>query len=322
MLEALELIHDDDPRARRCLRTLRVSPDYDQAFAAADPLVSVVIPTWNRTEELVSRAIPSVLTQTHQNVEVIVVGDAAPPSVATAVAAIGDSRVVYRNLTIRGPYPSDVARSWLASGTPGFNAGVATARGLWIAPLGDDDAFVPTHIERLLKHAREHRFEFVYGLVGVVLPDGGESRFGEFPPRQTQINLQAAIYHAGLRFLELELGHALFGTPNDWGLIRRMMRTGVRMGMVDELTVNYWPSLRTYSAESIPEIELRLADAERHFTEERTRAAALKQALADERLRARVLETRVAELTRRLDGLERSRTGRLTASLRRVRAKI
>ena len=44
--------------------------------------------------------------------------------------------------------------------------------------------------------------------------------------------------------MELELGHALFDKPNDWGLVHRMMRVGVRMGMVDETTVVYRPSLR------------------------------------------------------------------------------
>jgi hypothetical protein len=63
----------------------------------------------------------------------------------------------------------------MASGTPGFNAGVALARWLWIAPLGDDDAFGPEHVERLLAHARNRRLEFVYGRIRLILPDGSES---------------------------------------------------------------------------------------------------------------------------------------------------
>ena len=170
----------------------------------------------------------------------------------------------FHNLTLRGPYLEEDYRAWLAYGTPAFNAGVARARGLWIAPLGDDDEFAPDHVERLLRAARERRLEFVYGRGRVLLPDGRETSLGEFPPRLTQVGLQSALYHAGLRFIELELGHALFEKPNDWGMVHRMMRVGVRMGMIDDLTVTYRPSLRAQTLASG-----RRAHAEPPATDER-----------------------------------------------------
>jgi hypothetical protein len=323
VLEALELLHDDDPRARRSLRELRASPAYEEAFKSQDPLVSVVIPTWTRVEALIERAIPSALGQTHANVEVIVIGDASPPTTAEAIAALADSRVVFHNLTLRGPYHEDPARSWAASGTPGFNAGVARARGLWIAPLGDDDAFVPDHIESLLEAAREHRLEFVYGRIRMILPDGGETLLGEFPPRLTQIGLQAALYHRGLSFMELELGHAIFGKPNDWGLVHRMMRAGVRMGMVDDVSVTYWPSLRAHPEHNskgeqgdTPD----LADeADERLAELTARTVDLEQHLAEERARSSALDAQVIDLDRRLAEVRESRSWRLTAPLRRLR---
>lgn len=244
MREVLALLLDDDPGTRRRLYELREHPSYEEAFSSVDPLVSIVIPTWNRPELLVDRAIRSALGQTHSNIEVIVVGDASPPDTEAAVAAVRDPRVSFHNLTIRGPYAEDKARAWLASGTPGLNAGVRLARGRWIAPLGDDDEFVPAHVEQLLAAARTRRLEFVYGRIHMIRPDGVSLLLGEFPPRMSQIGLQAALYHSGLRFMELELGHATMGVPNDWGLVHRMMRVGVRMGMVDEVTVNYWASER------------------------------------------------------------------------------
>jgi Glycosyl transferase family 2 len=324
-MRALELIHDDDPGARRRLRELRDSPSYAAAFDTPDPLVSVVIPTWNRVQTLLERALPSALAQSHGNIEVIVVGDASPPEVGAAIERLGDSRVSFHNLTIRGPYEQGRYRSWLSSGTPGLNAGVALARGLWIAPLGDDDEFEPQHVERLLAEARTRRLEFVYGRGRVLLPDGRETQLGEFPPRLTQIGLQSAVYHAGLRFLELELGHALFDKPNDWGLVHRMMRVGVRIGMLDETTVVYRPSLRAQtpgagqdapreppaataaspsgpgqSAAPAPDASARIAELERE-------------------LAGRGAEAQ--ELARRLEEVRRSRSWRLTAPLRRMRAR-
>lgn len=241
--EGLALLYDDDPAARRRLRAARSDSSYAAAFTDPSPLVSVVIPTWKRVDTLIERAIPSALAQTHANIEVIVVGDASPPETSQAIAALGDGRVAFHNLTLRGPYSENAMRAWLAAGTPGLNAGAALARGAWIAPLGDDDAFAAEHVEHLLDFARADRLEFVYGRLRVHLPDGTCSLLGEFPPRLGQIGLQAALYHSSLSgFMELELAHAVFGKPNDWGLVERMMRTGVRMGMLDEATVDYFPS--------------------------------------------------------------------------------
>jgi uncharacterized coiled-coil protein SlyX len=328
-LQALELIHDDDPGTRRRLRQVREDPRYDDSFLTDNPLVSVIIPTWDRVGTLIERAIPSALGQTHQNIEVIVVGDASLPNIGEAIRELDDPRVIYHNLTVRGPYPEDRYRSWLASGTPGINAGVAMARGLWIAPLGDDDAFVPEHVERLLDRARSHRLEFVYGSIRPRLPTDSENLLGEFPPRCGQIGLQAAIYHAGLRFMELELGHAIFEKSNDWGLVHRMMRVGVRMGMIDEVTVDYWPSMRNYpqagDQETPPqEIEVsaeRTAELEARVSHLHAFNAELERELGEQRDRCMNLEGHIAELAHRLEEVRVSRSWRLTAPLRRMRAR-
>jgi hypothetical protein len=313
-MRALELIHDDDPRARVRLRELRASTDYQLAFNEANPLVSIVIPTWNRLDTLLQRAIPSALEQTHRNVEVLVVGDASPREVQESVAALEDTRVAFYNLPIRGPYETDRYRSWLASGTPGYNAGVAKASGRWIAPLGDDDEFAPKHVERLLAEARSRRLEFVYARGRVLLPDGREMLLGEFPPRLTQIGLQSALYHSGLGFMELELGHAIFDKPNDWGLVHRMMRVGVRIGMVDETTVTYRPSLRAQilqaQDEDRPPSDTHNSDDSRHS--DGGRVHALERELLEQRERAE-------ELARQLEEAHRSRGWRLTAALRDFR---
>jgi hypothetical protein len=327
-LHALELAHDDDPDNRRRLRELRAGAAYERAFTTPDPLVSVVIPAWNRVDTLIDRAIPSALAQTHANIEVIVVGDASPPEIGAAVQALDDPRIAFRNLTIRGPYLEDRFGSWAASGTPGLNAGVALARGSWIAPLGDDDAFVPEHIERLLSKAQTSRLEFVYGRIRTTYPDGTQELLGEFPPKLGQINLQAAIYHAGLRFMEMELGHALFGKPNDWGLIHRMMRVGVRFGMIDDVTVDYWASMRGYDAQQKTEqppgpqalTDQRIGELETQSSDLRARLLELERSLSSERERRIELEAYAGELTGRLEEVRRSRSWRFTAPLRRLRS--
>lgn len=94
------------------------------------PKVSVIILTRNRAH-LVQRAIESALAQTFQDFEIIVVDDASEDDTAAVVMGISDPRVHYRkNQSNLGE-----ARS--------RNAGIACARGEYIAFLDDDDTWLP-----------------------------------------------------------------------------------------------------------------------------------------------------------------------------------
>lgn len=301
VMEVLCRIFDREQDDRRRLADLRASAGYAAAYTEPTPLVSVVIPTWSNVEALLSRSLPSVLAQDHSALEVIIVGDAATPAVVEAIGAVGDPRVRFENLPLRGPYPSDPREAWLASGTPPFNAAVRLARGRWISPMSDDDRLEPQAISSLLAFARQRRLEFAYGQLHQILPDGSEGVLGSFPPRSHDIGLQASIYHAGLSFMELELAHALFDVPNDWGLVSRMCLVGVRIGFLEQIVTTYWPSLRFAGPPAHGEQDLELV----------SEAAALRAQFAD--------------LQRRYDEVVGSRrwrwAGPAARALARVRAR-
>lgn len=103
------------------------------------PTVSVVIPTRNRPELLLERALPSALGQTLRDIEVIVVIDGPDPATERALATVDDSRL--RVLAL----PENVG------GSDARNAGVQAARGEWIALLDDDDEWLPEKLERQLR---------------------------------------------------------------------------------------------------------------------------------------------------------------------------
>ncbi|HEX6601970.1 MAG TPA: glycosyltransferase family 2 protein, partial [Solirubrobacterales bacterium] len=207
-------------------------------FTEDEPLVTFVIPTYQSFETLRDVALPSILGQSYSNLEVIVSGDSAPPETAAVIAAIDDPRVVYINRTIRGPYPEDPAKRWYPVGGPPFNDALAIARGRWIAVNGDDDAIRPNHTADLMAAAQEHRYEHCYGLQQVHFAEGDPLVLGEFPPKPGQWGLQSALYHSGLRYFESELSDALYEEPSDWSKCRRMIRAGVRFGMIDEIVVD------------------------------------------------------------------------------------
>lgn len=185
--------------------------------------------------------MPSALAQDHPAIEVVVVGDGAPPETAEAIAALGDDRVRYVNLPMRGFYPEQQVKRWYVAGTPPMNHALHLARGEWIAILNDDDAFRPHHVSTLLAAARAQRVEVAYGKLERFGPDGTDGVAGSFPPA-FPFGWQRALQHRAMRMYEFELAAAAFDEPGDWHRARRMLRTGVRFGFVDEIVVDYYPS--------------------------------------------------------------------------------
>ena len=240
--EALHHVHENEAEQRRRLFRLRETPEYELAFSETEPLISYVIPTYDRYEKVRDVSLPSILAQTYPNIEAIVSGDESPAETTAVVADCGDPRVRFLNRTVRGPYAADRARRWYTIGTPPHNDGVAAARGRWIATLGDDDEVVPQHAEKLLAAAREDRLEHVYGRHRIHYPDGQTLEIGSFPPAKGEFVLQASLYHAGLRFFGMEPADYLYEEPNDWSLCRRMVVAGVRFGIVDDFLADKYES--------------------------------------------------------------------------------
>ena len=248
----LELIYEEEMRNVRELDRLRRSSAYTEGFTEHEPLISVIIPTYLQSELLVTRAIPSALGQTYRNIEVVVVGDGAPDSTAQAIARMQDPRVRYINLTVRAPYPEDQSEFWRVAGTPPWNAAWQLAQGRWIAPLNDDDSFRPEHVELLLDAARAQRCEVAYGAIEHHRPGGDNEVVNSWPPESHRFGWQSAIVHAGLGFMPMQLGSGALGVPGDWSLCRRMRRAGVSFTKVDEVVVDYYPSL-LWKHEQAPE---------------------------------------------------------------------
>jgi glycosyltransferase involved in cell wall biosynthesis len=107
-----------------------------------NPLVSVVIPTFNRPN-LVVRAVRSALMQTLDAIEVIVVMDGPDEATLQVLQTIRDPRLQVRTLSRHGGAPDT------------RNAGVAEARSRWIAFLDDDDEWLPQKLEVQLKTAQQ-----------------------------------------------------------------------------------------------------------------------------------------------------------------------
>jgi hypothetical protein len=230
------VVLDDVPRLRARLQAMRATKAYTSALADAEPLVSVRIHTYDKTAELMDVALPSVLAQTYERFEVVIVNDGPNERTRKAVTGLRDKRIRFEELPERGRYPENPRSRWMVAGTDPANRAIDLAKGTWLAPLDDDDEFTPDHIETLLGIARAAGAELAYGaLVQKNLINGDEARIWSAPPAINQFSFQGSIYLGLLSFFRYEPKAWTLSEPGDWNLIRRMSEAGVIMASTDRV---------------------------------------------------------------------------------------
>jgi len=119
-----------------------------------NPKVSVVIPAYNH-ERYVGEAIQSVLDQTFQDLELIIINDGSTDNTETEILKFKDERIRYFSQENRG-----------LSAT--LNRGIELARGEYFNFLPSDDAFLPEKLATQLKafeESKEIGVVFSYQLV-------------------------------------------------------------------------------------------------------------------------------------------------------------
>lgn len=207
--------------------------------AADAPLVSVIVPVF-QLDALAAGAVSSLLAQTLRDFEALVIDDGSTDGSGEAArAAWGDDP---RFRLIRQ------ANRGLSAAR---NAGIAQARGAWLAFLDGDDRFAPGFLHRLIGAARAADLPWAASALKLCYPDGTEVAHSGLHGRPDP----AGLSEATLPLTDAVETARLF--PSAWNKVyRRDMFDGLRFpeGTWFEDHEVYWAlAARTGAIRYLPE---------------------------------------------------------------------
>ncbi len=161
-------------------------------------LVSVIIPTYKRKLDYVSNALQSVLNQTYDDIEIIVVDDSPNDfpyrdEIKNYIEKLNDDRVIYiRNEKNLG-------------GSLSRNVGINASRGEYITFLDDDDEYMPGKVEKQLKFMLSNDCDLSFSNMIMYRLDGKVCDFRDHKGIRSYDNETLLRYH---------LTKNLSGTPS------------------------------------------------------------------------------------------------------------
>lgn len=144
-----------------------------------NPLISVIMPAYN-AEKYIRSAIDSILNQTYQNIELIIVEDVSTDDTLQIISEYKDPRVkVFRNEVNQGISYST-------------NYAIRQSSGEYIALMDDDDIAVRDRLQLSLDFFEAHEDVDIVGGAGLVI-DENDKFVGNHMPRNNPNLLKAIL---------------------------------------------------------------------------------------------------------------------------------
>jgi colanic acid/amylovoran biosynthesis glycosyltransferase len=142
------------------IRSIVKKEKVNAGLQGAKPLVSVVIPIFNREKQIV-QALKSIQNQTYSNWEAIVVDDASQDQTMAVLreAASSDPRIQF------------IQHKYNKGAQAARNTGIRAAKGEWIAFLDSDDQWLPDSLESRMELLLKEHSNVVYSYSYIVQKD-------------------------------------------------------------------------------------------------------------------------------------------------------
>jgi glycosyltransferase involved in cell wall biosynthesis len=198
------------------------------------PTCSIITPTWQRRDLLLTRCIPSVQKQGYPAVEHIVISDGPDPALKKTLAQPWQHG--WRNLWYDELPVQDEMRHW---GGPARLAGLERATGEYIGYCDDDDALRPEHCGMLAAALDEHpEAGFAVSQMYQNSPSGGQV-IGNGELAAGNVGTPMIVHRRSV------LDVATWGPPDsfeDWKLVWAWLQAGIPYVRVPQVTADAWPS--------------------------------------------------------------------------------
>jgi glycosyltransferase involved in cell wall biosynthesis len=239
------------------------------------PLVTIVIPTFNRPDQLPG-AVESALGQTYGNIEVIVHDNGSDVDPRDILSSVSDPRLkIFRNSTNLG-----VAKN--------FSLGLAKATGDYVGILGDDDRLEPDFVAKLVRPLEEHPEVIVSFSSHCAMRDGipdeeltiGLARYFGLTALEPGLHPDAEMLALVIRAIPMVTGSLLrasaapwssipevFGIGTDIYMMYLVARSKVSCYFVKErlVRINYAGNTLTTKMKSSPEARVSTARGAMHY---------------------------------------------------------
>lgn len=212
----------------------------EYGFLFQKPLISVVMPTYNR-EDLLPRAIESILNQTYKNFEFIIVDDGSTDNSAELIK-------VYQKQDPRIRFVKNDRNRGISYSR---NRGMDLACGKYLAIMDSDDFSTPDRLEKSLSFFKKHPD---YTAVNSVYYEMGKEGINNWvPPKRWEIIFNFSNYYTNLALIDLDFvrKHSIrydesLISGEDYDFWAKMFMSGGKLGMVNEPLV-YLRRHRTHS---------------------------------------------------------------------------
>lgn len=214
---------------------------FSRKTTSINPLISVIIATYNRGEILCNRTIPSILSQTYPYFEIVIVGDCVIDNTAELIDKITDKRIKFINLNKRTEYPTNPIDRWMVAGATPRNVALSIIKGDWIYTISDDDILLPDCFEKMISYTISNKevesvsanyISYVNDQTKIFKAKDVEEQLGIY-----MTGIPSWMYKSNLKFFKWNLNswRKNWNRPSDYDLQHRMKNAGVRMGYFDDV---------------------------------------------------------------------------------------
>ncbi len=197
-------------------------------------LVSVCIAVYNR-ENFILHALRSVLNQTYQNFEIIIIDDGSTDHTVNKISSIKDSRIkLSKNTTNKGVVYTR-------------NRYLEETKGEYIAILDSDDEWLPEKLEKQIEFFKSNPR---YGICGTYTKrqyDNGNSNIWKYPLTDEELRVRlfwgSGMVHSSVMIKSHIIKdnnikyNSLLKQAEDYDLIRQLMRKTKGANIGEVLTI-------------------------------------------------------------------------------------